>query len=434
MFHYSFDKLVMLSQGNVVYFGTPAESITYLKSHLFVCPESYNAADYWMDVLLWDEPLKVKETECKDAECAEKECGIVEAGRSSFASSTAKNSRRGESASESLPLTASRYLIAAWPAEAIAEQMDAANIIERDNGTKDNDESTAFENRTKYNASWWTQFKVLTHRCLKGSRSSIFTTLNMLKSVAIGVVAGCLWFQVENTERTVYDRSSFYFFTQAYWVFDSMFIALLAFPAERIVILKERASGTYQLSAFFLAKTTSETPARLVLPMLYITIAYWMSGLNSKFSVFIATAGCTLLSVLAGESVGLLVGASIYDTDKAVAAVTVLALGLMLLGGFYVDNVPAFCQWVKYLSPFKYAYDASLQLVFDEDVPCDGSGLLVFCKGLDVGFATVDQVLYETFNVQGSVGFNAGILVLLCAVARFGAYLALRATKPLDRT
>uniref|UniRef100_A0A7S3DSM9 ABC-2 type transporter transmembrane domain-containing protein n=1 Tax=Entomoneis paludosa TaxID=265537 RepID=A0A7S3DSM9_9STRA len=93
----------------------------------------------------------------------------------------------------------------------------------------------------------------------------------------------------------------------AYWVFDSMFVALLTFPSERVVVLKERASGSYQLSAFFLAKTTSEAPARLVLPLLYMTIAYWMSGLNSSVRVFVLTTGCTLLSVLAGESIGLLV-------------------------------------------------------------------------------------------------------------------------------
>ena len=56
--------------------------------------------------------------------------------------------------------------------------------------------------------------------------------------------------------------------------------------------------------------------------------------------------------------------------------VTVIALTMMLLGGFYVENVPGFVSWLKYLSPFKYAFDASREIIFDRDVPCDGSGEL----------------------------------------------------------
>ena len=89
-----------------------------------------------------------------------------------------------------------------------------------------------------------------------------------------------------------------------FWVFDSMFTALTAFPDERTVILKERASGSYHLSAYFLAKTTSDAPVRLLLPFIYMTTSYWMIGLDNRFSTFVGTVGCTLLSVLAGEAIG----------------------------------------------------------------------------------------------------------------------------------
>jgi ABC-type multidrug transport system permease subunit len=80
---------------------------------------------------------------------------------------------------------------------------------------------------------------------------------------------------------------------------------------------------------------------------------------------------------LAGESFGILVGASLDDMGRAMmTTITVIALTMMLLGGFYVDNVPGFVSWAKYISLFKYAFDASRELVFDRDVPCDGSGYL----------------------------------------------------------
>ena len=101
-----------------------------------------------------------------------------------------------------------------------------------------------------------------------------------------------------------------------YWVFDAMFSALMAFPAEKIVIMKERDSASYHLSAYFLAKTTSDAPVRLVLPFLYMITSFWMAGIDDRFGVFVASVGCTLLSVLAGESLGLMIGASISAMDK----------------------------------------------------------------------------------------------------------------------
>ena len=218
-----------------------------------------------------------------------------------------------------------------------------------------------------------------------------------------------------------------------YWVFDAMFNALMAFPMERQVILKERSSGSYHLSAYFMAKTTSEMPMRMTLPALYMTISYWLAGISPKFSQFILTTLISLLSVIAGESIGLMIGASIYDMEKAMAVMTVSSLGLMLIGGFFVVNVPFWLDWGKFLSPFKYSFDASRQIVFDRDVPCDGSGALEsLCSGSDTSNASSQEVI-EFLGVQGSVAFNAGMLLLYCVVPRWLAYMALRAKKEDER-
>lgn len=97
-----------------------------------------------------------------------------------------------------------------------------------------------------------------------------------------------------------------------------------------------------------------------------------------------------------------------------------------------MENVPYFLVWSKFLSPFKYSFDASLQLVFDKPVPCDGSGVIQGICGVDDQTISPDQVL-EFLGVQGSVGFNVGILLAIGLVPRYLAYLALRAKKEGDR-
>jgi len=285
----------------------------------------------------------------------------------------------------------------------------------------------------KYNNSWFTQYRVLMHRCLKNTRTAIFTTINFIKSIAIGLVAGMLWFQVERTEKNVRDTSSYFFFTMTYWVFDSMFTALSSFPSERRVILKERASASYRLSAYFLAKTSSAAPTRLILPFLYMLTSFWMTGISDSFLVFAATTGCTLLCVFAGEALGLMFGSIFYDLEKALTAMTVVGLATMLLGGFFVTNVPSFLEWGKYLSPFKYAFDASRLIIFQDNIPCDGSGALEdICEGSDQGYATPEEI-HSFLGIDGTIEFNVGMLTLISLVPRYVAYLALRFKKSGER-
>lgn len=215
-----------------------------------------------------------------------------------------------------------------------------------------------------------------------------------------------------------------------------------------------------------MAKTLSEMPTRLALPFIYMLISFWMAAVSASFTVFLASTACTLMvrtlgvqfvgsfllrlfsylivsfssisfsrqSVLAGESLGLLVGTTIYDMEKALIVMTVFSLFLMLLGGFFVQNIPAFVAWAKYVSPFKYAFDASLEIVFNSDVQCDGSGALEeLCGGASTGSVPPEDVL-EFLGVQGSVGFNVGILCVLIFIPRFVAYRALRSKRGGERS
>ncbi len=326
----SFDRLLMLAEGHVVYFGTPSDSLVYLRSQGFPCPDGYNAADHWMDLLVHDSIESRDDFESGSH-------NSTDIGTTQHSMDGNDNNRTRSNSEQLSNTTPRQQLIEAWDHEAVAEQLDLSLVKETLGGSSA--KPSALSTATKYNTSWMTQFGILMHRSLKNSRSAIFTPLNLIKSAVLGVIAGLLWFQLPYTERTVKDRSSYYFFTMTYWVFDSMFGALLSFPSERIVILKERASASYHLSAYFLAKTTSEAPVRLVLPIIYMVISYWMAGISPRFTIFLSSVGCTLLSVLAGEAFGLFIGASIYDMEKAITTMTVTALAMMLLGGFYVSYV-----------------------------------------------------------------------------------------------
>ena len=166
------------------------------------------------------------------------------------------------------------------------------------------------------------------------------------------------------------------------------------------IINKERDEGMYRLSTYFFSKTVAESPLKLLLPSVYLVIVYWMANLNPDFSRFLGVLATQLLGVFAGESIGLFIGtgmggvleyisrmvtldknlplssvscvdnsfhlisAAFGDMETQLVVATVGMLGLMLLGGFFVEDVPRFLDWAKYLSIFKYARDASLIFEF----------------------------------------------------------------------
>merc|ERR1719311_259645 len=340
----TFDKLLMLSDGHAVYFGTPVDSLQYLKTKNLQCPEGYNAADHWMDLL------------------------VNTAADAASASSNNDASKRSDVSHKSLSTTAKDpkvYLQMAWDNDKVASELqEAADIQLSLNNNNDvasrkrdsifDTSSTSDDEESKYVTSWWTQYKTLTHRALKKSQKTVFSPVNTLRTIATGIVVGIVYLNQRYTESDVFNIYAYFFFTMLYWVMGGMFEALFAFPQERVVILKERATASYRLSAYFCAMTTADMPVFVFMPFLILLIA--------------------LLSVITGQGMGQLVGAAFDDIQIGQAVATVVVLFLMLLGGFFAQNLPVWLSWVQYISPFAYASNAALGVIFESPVPCDGSG------------------------------------------------------------
>ena len=51
-------------------------------------------------------------------------------------------------------------------------------------------------------------------------------------------------------------------------------------PSEEVIIRKERAAGSYRLSAYYFGKCLSEVPLVICYPILFLFVFYWLCGLN----------------------------------------------------------------------------------------------------------------------------------------------------------
>lgn len=82
--------------------------------------------------------------------------------------------------------------------------------------------------------------------------------------------------------------------------FGGFLFSYIEVPMERVVIHKERSAGWYRLSAYYLAKMTSELPLILVQPGIFVAVSYWCIGFNGV-GPFFGTVFIMMVNAIAGQ-------------------------------------------------------------------------------------------------------------------------------------
>lgn len=155
----------------------------------------------------------------------------------------------------------------------------------------------------------------------------------------------------------------------------------------------------------------------LILPTIFIAITYWMAGLKPTAANFLYTLFSLLLSVLVSQGLGLALGALVMDQKSAAILGTVIMLSFLLAGGFYVQHVPPFISWLKYISVSYYTYKLYLgsQYQLNETYPCGDHGKVCLVK---------DFPSVKTVGLDNQI-LSAVALFIMLLIYRLIAYLAL---------
>ena len=102
----------------------------------------------------------------------------------------------------------------------------------------------------------------------------------------------------------------------------------------------------------------------------------------------------------------------------------------MILGGFYVKNLWAYIEWIKYVSFLRYSFFATIKLQYQNStVYCDHYGNYIsFCRNHDYvdGNYVVMWLGASEHTYFNSIVFDILICLLFFLLFRLFSYLSLR--------
>lgn len=378
-----FDRVLLMGEGRLAYLGNTQGAVSFFKGLGHVCPKTYNPADFFITTLAV-EPEKEEESHA-----------FVHSTCDTFAIS-----------SEGLAM-----------ARAVEENMQGTA-----NGNVGSWYQMSKKSVSPYKVGWGQQFRaVLKRSVLANTREPMVLRTKVLQMIVISLLVGVIYLNQEMTQDGVDNINGAIFLILTQISFSNTMGVVNAFCVELPIFLREHFNGMYRTDVYYLSKNVAEFPFTVVLPLLFLSIAYYMIGLYAPAKNFFICFGILVLVSNAATSFGFMISCLAKDLNMALAIAAPMLIPLMLFGGLFinVDSIPVYFIWIRYISWFSYGNEALIvnQWADVEEIKCPDEEMFCRNNGTDV----IEQLAFDPNNL----GFDCGLLIVIIIVFRLCGFLLL---------
>ncbi|KAJ1889718.1 hypothetical protein LPJ66_007880 [Kickxella alabastrina] len=217
------------------------------------------------------------------------------------------------------------------------------------------------------------EYAVLTGRdWLNLTRNISFLASQAMQSLAAALLVGFMFFYLKYDSISAQNRLGVLYIIALNATFPTIMPALYAFFDERDIMLRERSSGVYRITTFYVSKATTFTPIALISSIIFIMGVYFISRLTFDVSKIFITLG--VLASLNTVSIAfmLMIGSAVKTMNIAFVVTPGIVIVELLFGGLLANptSIPPAINWLRWINPVYYAYAAFIQnesrgLVFD---------------------------------------------------------------------
>ncbi|KAJ3086461.1 ATP-binding cassette sub- G member 1 [Quaeritorhiza haematococci] len=375
VFH-MFDDLLVLAEGRIIYMGPTANIIDYFSKVGYQCPQFTNPADFLFMSILNNEE------------------GIFDL-----------KAKTGETNQSRI-----KRLLTHWNTSTENKAILSACSTPSTRGIQ----KSSYHKRSPLT----TQFSYLFNRASKNAfRNPYIVQTKLFQNLVIGLIVGLVYLNMDERKGLAahQDRMGLLFFLALNNFMSGTFGVLSIFGEEKMVFAREHGAGYYGLPAYFLSKVLVESPFQIVFPWMSGTIVYWMTGLQPLADKYFITMSFVVLGSLCGFALGIFFACTFANLTLALSVTPMIMLPLMLFSGLFVnqDAIPAYFNWIKYISPMKYVFEGSFKTEY---------------TGLTLPNPTDSNQTVPGESYIRSVGFDDGITILYCALVLIGMVVFLMGT------
>ncbi|KAJ3639296.1 hypothetical protein Zmor_002661 [Zophobas morio] len=348
LFHY-FNNITLLAEGKLVFQGTTEEAKSFFESMDLFYPENYNPADFYIRCLTGENVQEM----CK--------------------------------------------MFIQWKTSQSTIYCSHCNHV--DNILLDKQNKNNFFHELKW-LMWRNYLSIKRNKW--AHLGTYFVVLIEL------VMVSFFYSKISFTDReSAQNIEGFIAFIGSEFTFTNMYSVINVFPSEVEVFIREKT--LYSSCAYFISKILSVIPLSLLSTMLYMTILFTIIKFLNGFYLWVQMTYLTFLVSMAASALGLAFSATFSTVDHIDLYLGPLEFLLLLLSGLMVklDVIPVALRWLKYLSPFYYAFDSLSNLLWkdvtnigncagNETIPCYSNGTEVLRNyGIYKSFNTVTyDILY----------------------------------------
>jgi len=276
-------------------------------------------------------------------------------------------------------------------------------------------------------AAFHTQLILLSARAFSNIyRDRDLLIFNYLFSIIAASAMGALFFGLDHTFGGTQDRAGFLFFI--IFLFALTGLSLLArHVEERDRFLTERDAGYYNTMPYMMSKIVSDIfPLRVMPPLIFGGITYWMVGLQSDPSRFMTFMVILVLTNVVVSCACFFFASFCPDTPTANLVAVLYIVFSMLFGGLFFNpsqgsGSTAYAGYFRYGSFFHYAYDALMineftDMNFTFNLDEDDEGTISYTGDFVLSLLAIDNDNF-VFDVTSLISmavffFLAGFILL----------------------
>ncbi|XP_025724541.1 ATP-binding cassette sub-family G member 5 isoform X2 [Callorhinus ursinus] len=320
-----FDKIAILSYGELVFCGTPAEMLDFFSGCSYPCPEHSNPFDFYMDLTSVDTQSKEREIEtCKRVqmiESAYKESAIYH--------KTLENIERTKHL-KTLPMVPFK---------------------------------------TKDSPGALSKLGVLLRRVTRNlMRNKLAVMMRLVQNLIMGLFLIFYLLRVQNDvlKGAVQDRVGLLYQLVGATPYTGMLNAVNLFPVLRAVSDQESQDGLYQKWQMLLAYVLHVLPFSVLATMMFSSVCYWTLGLYPEVARFGYFSAALLAPHLIGEFLTLVLLGMIQNPNVVNSIVALLCIAGILVGSGLVRNTEDMSIPFKIFSYFTFQKYCSEILIVNE--------------------------------------------------------------------